>query len=43
MFYYNYGVAVVAQADQGVYKALVIALVKANRRLVQNVHDAAEG
>ncbi len=34
------GVAEIAQVDQGVEQALVVALVQADRGLVENVHDA---
>ena len=40
MLYHNHGVTQVAQMNQGREQALVIALVQADGRLVEDVHDA---
>jgi hypothetical protein len=39
VFHYDHGVAEVPQVDQGIEQALIVALVQADGRLVQDVHD----
>jgi hypothetical protein len=40
MLDHDNGIAEIAQAEQGVQQALVVALMQADRRLIQHVHHA---
>ena len=39
MFHDQYRIAQVAQVDQGVEQALIVALVQTDRRLIENIHN----